>query len=320
MSTPAPAVPTPGRDTESLQVAAVELGRRSGTPGRLPGRLGRPPGWFVILWRNRKCRIGLLILAGFVLVALFAPVLAPYDPRADEYPTSLGPTSDHWLGTTVQGEDVFSQLVVGARTSLIVGLAAGLLSTLIGLVIGLTAGYLGGWVDEILSFLINLGLVVPALPLMVTLAAYSPVHGLWLIIFVISVTGWAYGARIKRSQIITLRTRDYITAARFAGDGTARIIAREIVPNMTSLIVVGFMGAALAAIGGEAGLAFLGLGDPLTVSWGTMLNQASLGGAMITGQWAWLIAPGLALALLITSFTLINFGIDALSNPHLRED
>jgi peptide/nickel transport system permease protein len=190
----------------------------------------------------------------------------------------------------------------------------------IGLVIGLLAGYKQGWVDEVLSFFINLGLVIPALPLMITLAAYAPVRGLWLIIIVISVTGWAYGARIKRSQIITLRTRDYITAARFAGDRTWRIIFREIVPNMTSLIVVGFMGAALGAIGGEAGLAFLGLGDPQTVSWGTMLNQASLGGAMLTGQWAWLIAPGLALSLLILSFTLINFGIDALSNPHLRED
>ncbi|MEV4657007.1 ABC transporter permease [Micromonospora sp. NPDC049301] len=309
MSTPAPAVPAPGADTEALQASATELSRRS-----------RLPGWFVILWRNGKCRAGLLMLGGFVLVALFAPLIAPYDPRDDAFPTSLGPTGAHWLGTTAQGEDVFSQLIVGARTSLIVGLAAGLLSTLIGLVIGLTAGYLQGWVDEVLSFLINLGLVVPALPLMVTLAAYAPVRGLWLIIAVISVTGWAYGARIKRSQIITLRTRDYITAARFAGDGTARIIAREIVPNMTSLIVVGFMGAALGAIGGEAGLAFLGLGDPQTVSWGTMLNQASLGGALLTGQWAWLIAPGLALSLLITSFTLINFGIDALSNPHLRED
>ncbi|MFB9236520.1 ABC transporter permease [Plantactinospora siamensis] len=309
MSTPAPALPVRGGDTEGVQVAAREFGRRT-----------RLPGWFGILWHNRKCRAGLVLLGLFILVAVFAPLLAPYDPRATDYPTSLGPTGAHWLGTTAQGEDVFSQLVVGARTSLTVGLAAGLLSTLIGLVIGLTAGYLQGWVDEVLSFLINLGLVVPALPLMITLAAYAPVRGLWLIIAVISVTGWAYGARIKRSQIITLRTRDYITAARFAGDGTARIIAREIVPNMTSLIVVSFMGAALAAIGGEAGLAFLGLGDPLTVSWGTMLNQASLGGAMLTGQWAWLIAPGLALALLITSFTLINFGIDALSNPNLRED
>ena len=277
------------------------------------------PGWFVILWRNRKCRIGLLVLLAYILVAVFAPLVAPYDPRADGFPTSQGPTSAHWLGTTASGEDVLSQLVYGSRTSLAVGLIAGALATMIGLVIGLTAGYVGGWVDDTLSFFINLGLVVPVLPLMITLAAYAPVTGLWLIIFVISVTGWAYGARIKRAQIITLRTRDYITAARFAGDGTARIIVREIIPNMTSLIVVGFMGAALAAIGGESGLAFLGLGDPQTISWGAMLNQASVGGALLTGQWAWLVAPGLALSGLIVALTLVNFGIDALSNPHLRE-
>jgi peptide/nickel transport system permease protein len=308
MSTPVQAAPTHAVQSEGLQVESAEVGRKW------------IPGWFVILWRNRKCRIGLVLLGVFVLAAVLAPLITPADPRADDFARSAGPSADHWLGTTAQGEDVWSQLVYGARASLTVGVVAGFISTAVGLVIGLLAGYKRGWVDEILSFFINLGLVIPALPLMITLAAYAPVRGLWLIIIVISVTGWAYGARIKRSQIITLRTRDYITAARFAGDGTWRIIFREIVPNMTSLIVVGFMGAALAAISGEAGLAFLGLGDPQTVSWGTMLNQASLGGAMLTGQWAWLIAPGLALSLLILSFTLINFGIDALSNPHLRED
>jgi peptide/nickel transport system permease protein len=311
MSIPIAAAPGSGSgpDTEGVQVASAELSR---------GR--RVPGWFLILWRNGKCRLGLLMLAGFVLVAVFAPLIAPFDPRADDFVPSAGPSGAHWLGTTSQGEDVFSQLVYGSRTSLVVGLAAGVLATLIAVVIGLVAGYKLGWVDEILSFLINLGLVVPALPLMIALAAYSPVRGLTLIIFVISVTGWAYGARIKRSQVITLRTRDYITAARLAGDRTPRIIAREVLPNMTSLIVVGFMSAVLGAIGSEAGLAFLGLGDPQTLSWGRMLNQASLGGALITGQWAWLVAPGLALALLITSFSLINFGVDALSNPQLRED
>ncbi|MCG5212936.1 ABC transporter permease [Streptosporangium sp. KLBMP 9127] len=292
--------------TEAAQVAA-------GRPARLPG-------WFVILWRNRKCRIGLVMLLVFVALAVLAPWITPYGPREDDYPPSIGPVAEHWLGTTARGEDVLSQLIHGARTSLLVGLAAGVLSTVIALAVGLTAGYLRGLVDEVLSFFTNVALVVPVLPLMVTLAAYAPVKGLWLIIFVISVTGWAYGARIKRSQIITLRTRDYITAAKFAGDSTARIIVREIMPNMTSLIVVGFMGACLGAIGGEAGLAFLGLGDPQTTSWGTMLNQANNGGAMLTGQWAWLVAPGLAFAALMTALTLINFGVDALSNPHLRED
>jgi peptide/nickel transport system permease protein len=280
---------------------------------------GRGPRWYVLLWRDPKCRIGLVMLAVFLLAAVLAPWIAPYDPRAAVGGPSEGPSSAHWLGTTDSGEDVFSQLIWGARTSLLVGLVAGLISTAIGLIIGLVAGYSQGVVDEILSFLTNLALVVPVLPLIVTLASYSPVRGIGMIIFVISITGWAYGARIKRSQVISLRTRDYVAAAKLAGDSTPRIILREIMPNMTSLIVVGFMGAALGAIGGEAGLSFLGLGDPQTVSWGAMLNQANIGGALLTGQFAWLVAPGLALALLITSFTLINFGIDTLSNPQLRE-
>jgi peptide/nickel transport system permease protein len=277
------------------------------------------PGWFVILWRDGKCRAGILLLGAFILAAILAPWVAPHPPRDVVGAPSLLPTMQFWLGTTNEGEDVLSQVIWGARTSLIVGLVAGVISSIISLAVGLLAGYSRGLVDEVLSFFTNLALVVPVLPLIVTLASYSPVRGLWLIIFVISITGWAYGARIKRAQVITLRTRDYVTAARLAGDRTGRIIIKEIMPNMTSLIVVGFMGATLGAIGGEAGLSFLGLGDPQTVSWGTMLNQANLGGALLTGQLAWLIAPGLALALLITSFTLINFGVDALSNPQLRE-
>jgi peptide/nickel transport system permease protein len=275
--------------------------------------------WLAVLWDNRKSRAGLVLLGVFVVTAVFAPLIAPYDPRSDAFAQSAGVSARHLLGTTSQGQDILSQLVYGARTSLLVGLLGGAFATLIALVIGLVAGYLRGWVDELLSFAINLALVIPVLPLMVTLAVYSPVRGVGLIIFIISITGWAWGARIKRSQIITLRTRDYVTAARFAGDGVWRIIFREILPNMTSLVVAGFMGAATAAIGAEAGLEFLGLGDPNTISWGTMLFWAEQGSAMLTGAWIWLLAPGLCLALLITSLTLVNFGVDALSNPHLRE-
>ncbi len=278
------------------------------------------PSWARILLANGKSRFGLALLALFVLVAVFAPWLTPYDPNNATFGQSLGPSAAHWMGTTAAGQDVFSQLVFGSRTSLLVGLVSGVIATVIALLLGLTAGYLRGWVDEFLSGITNLALVIPALPLMITLAAYSPVRGVWLIIFVISVTGWAYAAKIKRAQIITLRTRDYITAAKFAGDSSMRIIFREIMPNMTSLVVVGFMGAATGAIGGEAGLEFLGLGDPSTISWGTMLYWANNSGALLTGQWAWLIAPGLALTLLITAMTLINFGVDALSNPALREE
>lgn len=278
------------------------------------------PSSFTILWQNKKARVGVVMLLLFVLIALLAPVLAPYDPHDSSFLPSEQPSAEHLLGTTQAGQDVLSQLIYGTQTSLIVGVVAGALATIIALVIGMTAGYMQGIVDDILSFFINLGLVVPALPLMIAIAAYSPVRGVAIIVFVIALTGWAWGARFKRSQVISLRTRDYITAAKFAGDGPFRIIFREIMPNMTSLVVLAYIGAAMGAIGAEAGLEFLGLGDPNTVSWGTMLYWANNGGAMLTGQWAWLVAPGLALALLMTSLILINFGVDALSNPQLREE
>jgi peptide/nickel transport system permease protein len=284
------------------------------------GWRSRVPSWFMVLWRNRKARVGLIMLAVFVLIALLADVLAPYDPRDTSFLPAQQPSAEHWLGTTQAGQDVFSQLIHGTRTSLIVGVLAGALATLISLAIGMTAGYMQGPVDDILSFLINLGLVVPALPLMIALAAYSPVRGISIIILVIGLTGWAWGARFKRAQVIALRSRDYITSAKFAGDGPFRIIFREVMPNMMSLIVMSYIGAANGAIGAEAGLEFLGLGDPNTVSWGTMLYWANNGGAMLTGQWVWLVAPGLALALLTTALILINFGVDALSNPHLQEE
>jgi peptide/nickel transport system permease protein len=251
---------------------------------------------------------------------MFANQIAPYNPSDISFGPSELPSSQHWLGTTQAGQDVFSQLVHGTRTSLVVGALGGGLSTLIALVIGMVAGYMGGIVDEILSFFINLGLVVPVLPLMVTIAAYSPVKGPTIIILVIGFTSWAWGARFKRSQVLTLRARDYITSAQFAGDGPCRIIFREIMPNMLSLVVLSYIGSAMGAIGAEAGLEFLGVGDPSTISWGMMLYWADNGGALVTGQWAWLVAPGLALAAITSCLMLINFSVDALSNPQLREE
>jgi peptide/nickel transport system permease protein len=286
----------------------------------LPRARPRAPQWFTILWRNKKARFGLVLLTLFVLVALLAPVLAPYEPRDRSFAGGLPPSAEHWFGTTGKGYDVASQAIFGARTSLLIGLVAGAIATTISLLVGMTAGYLGGMVDEVLSFATNLALVVPALPLMVTLAAYAPGGGSeWMVIIVISITGWAGAARLKRAQILTLRNREYIQAARMAGDGTFHVIFREIAPNMTSLIVVGFIGAVGGAIGAEAGLAFLGIGNPDTISWGTMLYWANTDGALLTGGFARLVVPGLLLALLTTALTFVNFGVDALSNPHLRE-
>jgi peptide/nickel transport system permease protein len=271
------------------------------------------------IWLNRNARIGLVILGLLVLVALLAPVISPDSPTDTSFGRSLGPSGAHWLGTTGSGQDVLSRLMFGARVSLLVAFAAGLLSTLLAVTVGLFAGYLRGFAEETINFVVNLFLVIPALPLMIVIATYSPSRGVGVIVLVVVVTGWAWGARVLRSQTATLRTRDFVAAAEFSGERIHRVVFREILPNMTSLVAASFLGAATAAVLGEAGLEFLGLGNPATVSWGTMLFWAQNDSALLTGGWPQILAPGLCIALLAASLSLINFGIDALSNPRLRE-
>ncbi len=186
----------------------------------------------------------------------------------------------------------------------------------------MVSGYTEGTiVDDILSFFTNTALVIPVLPLIITLVAYVDTRGIGLIVFVIAITSWAGAARAKRAQVITLRNRDFITAAKFSGEGSLRIVFWEIMPNMTSLVAAAFVGASTGAIGGEAALSVLGLGNTSgNVSWGTMLFQANQQGAMGQGLFLWLFMPGLVLGFLITALSFINFGIDLLSNPHLQRD
>jgi len=197
--------------------------------------------------------------------------------------------------------------------------SSGAVATIVAVTLGLIAGYRPGPVDEGLSFLTNLVLVIPGLPLMIILAAYLQSRSVWTIILVVAFTSWATGARVIRSQAATLRTRDFITSAQFSGERLYRVVFREILPNMTSLVAASFFAAATAAVMAEASLEFLGLGDPNTVSWGTILYYAQQQNSLLTGQWLLVFAPGLAIALLATAFTLVNFGVDALSNPRLRE-
>ncbi|MEO6797019.1 MAG: ABC transporter permease [Candidatus Dormibacter sp.] len=271
------------------------------------------------LWSNRKARIGLVILGLDILVAVLASLIAPHSPTATTFTPYLGPNATNWFGTTGNGQDVFSQMIFGARISLLVGLVAGGVATLVAVTIGLVAGYRPGPVDEVLSFVTNLALVIPGLPLMFILAAYLKSRSVWTIVLVVAFTSWATGARVIRSQASTLRTREFVTSAVFSGEGLFRVVFREILPNMTSLVAGSFFAAATAAVMAEASLEFLGLGDPNTVSWGTILYYAQQQNALLTGQWVMIFAPGLAIALLALSFTLVNFGVDALSNPRLRE-
>jgi len=271
------------------------------------------------LWSNKKARLGLSILMFFILVAVFAPVIANHSPTAANFAPYQQPNARNWLGTTGQGQDVFSQMVYGTRAALLVSLGAGALATVIALTIGLVAGYRPGVVDEVLSFGTNLALVLPGLPLMIVLSAYFPDSSIWVIALVIGFTGWATGARVMRSQAATLRTREFVTAAVFSGERLFHIVFKEILPNMVSLAAASFFGAATAAVLAAASLQFLGLGNPNAVSWGTILYWAENDNALLTGQWVLVFVPGLAIALLALSFILINFGIDGLSNPRLRE-
>lgn len=271
------------------------------------------------LWSNRKARVGLILIGLFVLMAAFAPLLAPHSPTSTDFTPYQGPSSTNWFGTTGNGEDVLSQLVYGARVSLLVGLTAGVGATLVAVTLGLISGYRPGFLDEGISFVTNLALVIPGLPLMIILAAYIPSRSIWTIVLVVAFTSWATGARVIRSQASTLRTRDFVASAVFSGERLLRVVFREILPNMTSLVAASFFAASTAAVMAEASLEFLGLGNPTTVSWGTILHNAQQQNALLTGQWLLVFAPGLAIALLALSFTLVNFGVDALSNPRLRE-
>ncbi|SDS48490.1 peptide/nickel transport system permease protein [Friedmanniella luteola] len=294
-----------------------------GTPGQAGEEVGaaeRPESWYSVVWSSKKARVGIVVVALYVLVALFAPLIAPHSPTDGSFVPLQQPSRSHLMGTSVGGQDIFSQLVYGSRISLLVGFFGGTLATAIALVVGLVSGYFEGTiVDDVLSFVTNVALVIPTLPLIITIVAYSDTRGLWLIVGVIAIISWAGAARGKRAQIITLRNRDFVTAAKFAGEGPLRIIFAEIMPNMTSLVAAAFVGAATGAIAAEAGLAVLGLGSSDSVSWGTILYQAEAAGAASQGLFAWVFVPGLVLAVLVTAMSFINFGVDLLSNPHLRE-
>jgi peptide/nickel transport system permease protein len=268
--------------------------------------------------RNRRAVIGASILLFFILVALTAPLIVPYSPTSIRFTPNLAPSARHLFGTTVNGQDIFSQLIWGTRESLFVGFSCAALISLIQLVMGVFAGYVGGVFDTVATGITNVFLVLPALPLLIILAAYLQGGSVFVLIAVIVVTGWAWGAKVLRAQAITLRDRPYIQAARVSGESRWHIVITHVVPNMLGIIVSNFFGAALFAVLAEAGLEFIGLGNINDVTWGTMLYWAQEGQALLLGEWVWLLVPGLCLALLGTSLGLLNFAVDEIANPRLR--
>jgi peptide/nickel transport system permease protein len=268
--------------------------------------------------RSRKIQVGLALIGIFVLSAIVGPWLAPYDPSATSADVGVGPSVHHLLGTTSLGEDVLSQLLVGARLSLEVGFLAALVGEAAAAAVGITAGYFGGVVDEGLSLITNIFLVIPILPLQILIIAYLGNTGWLTLALIIAMTAWPHGARKLRAQTLSLRRRDFVEAARVAGEPAWRIIACEILPNELAIIVTGFLFHVLSAIIVQTSLAFLGLGDLSAWSWGAILYWSQSANASLIGMWWWYAPPGLCLALLGMGLAMVNLGIDEVINPRLR--
>ena len=271
--------------------------------------------WFSGIISNQKALTGSVIILLFILAAILGPFLLQSPTEFLSTPLSP-PSSENIFGTNGQGQDVFAQTIFGSRQTLLVGFSAGFLVVVIGALIGGIAGFYGGKVDDILSLLINIFLVMPGLPLMVILASWLPPSP-GTLLSVLVLTGWAWNARVIRSQMMTFRNRDFVSAAIVSGEANIRIIVVEIMPRMLSLLASSFIGASIYAIGAQVGLEFLGLGDISTVTWGTNLYWASNDLALLTESWWTFVPTGLSIAIVSFALTLINFGIDEVSNPRL---
>jgi peptide/nickel transport system permease protein len=268
---------------------------------------------------NPKSRLGLGMVGVVVIVAVIAPWISVSDPNGfNLLAARQAPSWNHLFGTTDQGSDIFSQVVLGARRSLLLGAAAAALATAVAAALGITAALVGGLVDDIVNVLINIFLVIPPIPLLVVMSGYVQDHGMTTMIVVLALVLWAFEARILRAQALSLKSRDFVDAARASGEPTWRIVFGELVPNMISRIAAAFVLVFYIALLVDAGLEFLGLGDVSKTSWGVTLYWAQTNSTVLQGEWWPFFFPGAALAFTVLGLVLILAGIDEVSNPRLR--
>jgi len=275
--------------------------------------------WLFVIARHRQARVGLGIILVLVLIAVFAPLIAPGDPTEFHEVMNQPPSKDHILGTDPLGRDEFRLVVWGSRVTLTVGFGTAALAMVIATVVGVIAGYFRGIVDDVLMLVTNLFLIIPGLVLLIVLAAYLR-PGTGTVILALAFTGWAFHARIIRAMTLSLREKDFVAAAVVAGEGSFSIIFRQILPNMVNLIVGGFIGTTIYGIGASTALAFLGLTKMTEISWGTNLFYAQNGNALLLGAWWAFVPSGLCVALAALGLTWINFGMDEITNPRLRAE
>ncbi|SKC35058.1 ABC transporter permease [Krasilnikoviella flava] len=295
-------------ETEAAEVARDRAGDapRSGWRMLLPTMTP----WLVI---------GLVLVGAITLFGIFGPYLVG-DPRQIRDIGLTPPSGDFLLGTTQTGQDVLAQLAYATRGSLQIGLLVGVLATALSAFFGIYGAYRGGFADEAFSLLSNVFLVIPGLPLVIVISGFVPreSRGLWTIAVVLAVTSWAASARVLRAQTLSVRHRDYVAASKVSGEKPWRVIVVEILPNLLPVIASQFVFAVIAAILGEAGLSFIGLGASNSATLGTMLFYAQNGFALSLGAWWWFVPPGLMIALFGMGLSLINFSIDEIINPKLK--
>ena len=278
--------------------------------------------FFRFIARSKLAMFGMIIFAACVLVAVFAPVLAPYEPMQKHYDASgklmklKPPSQEHLLGTTILGRDVFSQLLWGGRPALVIGLLTAIGVVLIGVNIGLIAGYYGGWIDNLLMRITDIFMGLPFLPFIIVVLSLTG-KSLWTIILALVIIMWRSTARVIRSQVLSLRERSFVDAARVSGASSLKIIYVEIAPNIFPVALVNVVFALAWAIITEASIGFLGFGDPNVLSWGSIIYEA-FASEMSYKAWWWVIPPGAAIMILVTAVYFIGRAYEEMINPRLK--
>lgn len=272
------------------------------------------------LWQHPKGRLGLILVSLLVLVAILAPVLAPYDPydvtqRAEK---GLRPSLQHPLGTTITtGQDILSMLIYGSRVSLMIGICTGVAIAFLGALMGVMAGYVGGFVDNLIMRVVDILLVIPTLPLIIVLTNLLG-RSYFVIVLVFVAFGWTGLARVIRSLVLVLKNSNYVKAAELAGASRWYIMTKHILPGTSHLLIMNTTLTCAGIMVAEAGLSFLGLGDPTAISWGKMLAEAQGGGALLFGAWWWILAPGAGIFLAVFSFMRIGIVMEEIFNPRMK--
>ncbi len=306
--------------TETVEVGRKEVILKRTRWGRIKDSLNE---FWLVFSNNTSALVGLAIFSVILMVAVFAPFIAPYDPYVKTGMPFEAPSDAHLLGTNDVGEDILSELIYGARISLLIGFVAAVVATLIGGVLGLLSGYYGGVVDEVIMRFTDVWLAFPGLLFTIFLAAVlvrTPIGGriIYTVIIAIALNSWSGVARLVRSVTLKVKEMPFVEAARAAGASNFKIIFRHILPNASPILLVSVLTRIDSAMLTEASLSFLGIGDPTVKSWGMIIHYAMIRNAIVTGRWWWFIPPGLMISITVLSIILISIGLEEYINPRIR--